>query len=167
MSDAIGRLAEELRRLGVHSDDWLISSNVRVRLDGMPRSDQGEPSDPGVAVYFRLKKQDRVLACDRWHRVADNLAAVAAHIECIRGIERYGVGSIEQAFAGYNALPAKGQTWRSTLGFAPDQAVTRDDIDRAFKMRARGAHPDSPGGSHDAMTALAEAKADALREISA
>lgn len=165
-ADAIGRLASEMRRLGVASDDWLISSNAELRIDGWPKSDR-EPADPGVAVYFRLKKQDRVLACDGYRRLAGNIAAIAAHIEALRAIERYGVGTLEQAFAGYAALPAKGTTWRTTLGFEPDARVTAADIDRAFRDRARGAHPDRQGGSHDAMASLTAARAEGLREVTA
>lgn len=164
VADGIGRLRGELRRLGVAEGDCIISTNMPTRLDGWPYSGSREPDDPGVALYFRLKKQDRVLACDAWKRTADNLAAIAQHIDALRRIDRYGVGTLEQAFAGYTGLPAKGQTWRTTLGFTPDQAVTRDAVDDAFKARARTAHPDVQGGSHDAMASLTQAKAEAIKE---
>jgi hypothetical protein len=167
VGEAVGRLAVELKRLGVRSEDWLISSNLQVRLDGLPYSNQSNAPDPGVAVYFRLKKSDRVLACDAWHRVADNIASIAAHIEALRAIDRYKVGTLDQAFAGYTALPAKGSTWRTTLGFPPDAAVTVDEVDRAFRERARTSHPDVNGGSHDAMASLTQARDEARRELSA
>ena len=135
VADAIGRLLAELTRLGVRDGDVLISTNIKVRLDGLPYSNQTEPEDCGVAVYFRLNKADRVLACDTWTRVADNLAAVAAHIVAIRAIDRYGVGTLDQAFAGYVGLPARGATWRTTLGFRPDESVTLDQVQKAFKAQ--------------------------------
>jgi hypothetical protein len=165
VAGAIARVADEMRRLGVRPQAWLISSNVRVRLDGLPYSNDREPEDAGVAVYFKRGKQDLVLACDSWNRVAGNLAAIAGHIEALRTIERYGVGSLEQAFTGYQALPAKGTTWRTTLGFAPDQVVTAADVDAAFKARARESHPDVDGGSHDAMASLTAARAEALEAL--
>lgn len=167
IADAVGRLDGELRRLGVIDGDWLMSSNVKVKYNGQPYSDRdaGPISDPGVAVYFRLLGKDLVLACDKWLRVADNIAAIAAHVEAMRGIDRYGVGSVEQAFMGYAALPAKGSTWRTTLGFAPDQTVTIPEIEQAFRARARTAHPDAAGGSHDAMASLTAAKAEGLHEL--
>lgn len=165
MADAIDRLSTELGRLGVRDGGWLISSNVKTRRDGLPYSDQRAPDDPGVAVYFTLRGADRVLACDAWARVADNLAAVAAHIEAIRAIDRYGVGTIDQAFAGYDALPPKGATWRTTLGFAADQIVTLDEVDAAFRARAREAHPDAENGSHDAMSSLTAARLEARQEL--
>jgi hypothetical protein len=159
------RLLDELRRLGVAEGDCVISTNVPTRLDGLPYSTAKEPDDPGVAVYFRLTRQDRVLACDAWTRVADNVTAIAQHIDALRRIDRYGVGTLEQAFAGYQALPSKGTTWRTTLGFPPDAPVTREEIDRAFKARAREAHPDVDGGSHDAMASLSVARDEALAAL--
>ena len=162
---AIDRLRTELSRLGVLDGDWIVSTNIKVRLDGLPYSDQREPDDVGAAVYFRLFEEDRVLACDAWTRVADNLTAIAAHIETIRAQDRYGVGTLNQAFAGYAALPAKGQTWRTTLGFALGQTITREDVELAFRARAKDAHPDKDGGSHDAMASLTAARTEALAEL--
>ena len=162
MAAALVRLCGELERLGVLDGDFVISTNSPTRLNGLPYSTAREPEDSGAAVYFKLKKQDRVLACDRWIRLGDNLVAIAQHIDALRRIDRYGVGTMEQAFAGYQALPAKGHAWRSTLGFAPDDRVTRDQVEHAFRARARTLHPDVPGGSHDAMTALVAARDDAF-----
>ena len=41
-------------------------------------------------LYFHLKKQPYAMACDRYTTVADNLAAIAAHIDAVRAIERHG-----------------------------------------------------------------------------
>lgn len=165
VSGGLRRLLAELGRLGVRDGDVVISTNVPVRLDGLPYSMARDPDDSGVAVYFRLKQQDRVLACDAWTRVADNLTAVAQHIDALRRIDRYGVGTLEQAFAGYQALPAKGQTWRTTLGFAPDAQVAMEAVERAFRERLKSAHHDAPGGSNDAMASLNLARAEAVAEL--
>lgn len=165
VGDATARVAGELRRLGVREADWLISSNLRVRLDGLPYADQRNPDDVGVAVYFRIGKADRVLACDTWHRIADNLAAIAGHIEAVRMQQRYGVGTLDQAFTGYEALPPKGSTWRTTLGFAADELITADMVEEAFRRRAKAAHPDVEGGSHDAMASLTAAREEGRQEL--
>lgn len=61
---------EVFRQLGLlGAREIVISSNLTLRADGTPRSGQVQPSDKGVAVYFKLNKADRVLACDRWNRV--------------------------------------------------------------------------------------------------
>jgi hypothetical protein len=161
VANAVARLQAELDRLG--ASDAVISTNLRLRLDGLPRSDQGDPGDPGVALYFRLKKQDRCLACDRYWRVADNIAAIAAHIEALRAIERYGVGTLDQAFAGYAALPPAADAW--WLIFNLPQSATLVQVEARFLELARAAHPDA-GGSHNDMarlTAAREAARKALR----
>lgn len=166
IGDAVRRLALEMRRLGVPDDEWFISSNIRPRIDGLP-SDKGGSgiSDPGVAVYFRLFTRDQVLACDAWRTSAENIASIAAHVEALRAIDRYKVGRLEQAFTGYVALPAKGETWRSTLGYGPTDMPTRELITIRYRELARYAHPDIPGGSQERMQALNEAKASAFFEI--
>src|SRR4051812_39644503 len=64
IAEARDRLLDELSRL--HASAVVISTNIRTRNDGLPYSNAAEPDDGGVAVYFRLKGQPRVLACDKW-----------------------------------------------------------------------------------------------------
>jgi hypothetical protein len=157
VSDAIfKRLLPELSRLGVRDGDIIVSSNMPTRLDGLPYSNAKEPSDPGVAVYFQMGKKPRVLACDTWDRVADNLAAVAAHIEAIRAIDRYGVGTIEQAFAGYAALPAQASPWWTVLEFETRPASWEDVKARHTRLWQKH-HPDA-GGNHDTIAKINAAR---------
>ena len=141
---AIDRLERELERLG--ATDYMLSSNLKLSLVGVPYSGQGEPKDRGVAIYFKLKGHDRVLACDRYLSCAGNIAAIANHIDALRRIERYGVGTIEQAFAGYAALPPPSldnrAPWRATLGFHPMTNVTVDDVQVNFRALAKRAATD-------------------------
>lgn len=160
VANAVARLQAELDRLG--ASDAVVSTNLRLRLDGLPRSDQGDPGDPGVALYFRLKKQDRCLACDRYWRVADNIAAIAAHIEALRAIERYGVGTLEQAFAGYAALPPAADAW--WLVFNLPQSSSLDQVEARFRELARTAHPDV-GGTHNEMARLTAAREAAKKSF--
>ncbi|MGB0685647.1 MAG: hypothetical protein ACPGQD_05615, partial [Planctomycetota bacterium] len=115
----------ELGRLGCGSWDVIVSSNVELRQDGLPYSNRRAPDDPGVAVYFKLAGEPRVLACDRWDLVEHNLRAIVKHVEAMRGMERWGVGTRDQAFAGYKALPAPaaGRMWFEVLGFASEVHV--------------------------------------------
>lgn len=153
IAGARNRLQREVDLLGAQG--VILSTNVELRLDGQPRSDRRDPGDPGVALYFKLKGKDTVLACDRWYRVADNIIAIAKHIEAIRGMERWGVGSVEQVFTGYQALPAPEQWWQ-VLGVSP--VATREDIDTAYRRLAAAAHPDRQGGSNAAMARLNAAR---------
>lgn len=142
VAQAIDRLDKQLERLG--GRDPILSTNIMLGLRGLPVSSRGEPQDPGAAVYFTLKGKPRVLACDTWDRVADNIAAIAAHIDAMRRIERYGVGNLEQAFAGYEALPAPNADnrppWRGILGFKPQtpaHAITADDVNVNYRALAK------------------------------
>jgi len=165
VGDGLARLAGELRRLGARQ--VVISSNLRTNLDGTITSKQAKVlEDPGVAVYFRLHDQPRVLACDRWTSAADNMAAIAAHISAIRAQDRYGVGTLDQAFAGYAALPPVGGTqggdWRAELDFKPgDTPITLDVVEARYRALLKQRHPDQ-GGTHDAVVRLNLAR-DAAR----
>lgn len=142
-------LREELRRLG--GSGMVLSTNLRLRNDGLPYSNQAQPRDAGVAVYFSYKKTPMCFACDRWDRIQDNIYAVAMTIEALRGIERWGSGSmVEQAFTGFVALPPPEQP-HQILGVKPD--ATGEEIDEAFREKAKAAHPDL-GGSDTAMARL-------------
>ncbi len=158
VADALQRLQRELDLLRV--DNVTLSTNVELRLDGMPRSDRSPPADPGAAVYFRLKGKDTALACDKWDRVADNITALAKHIEALRGIDRWGVGSVAQAFAGYQALPSAEQWWQ-VLGVT--STATSAEINQAYRRLARAAHPDN-GGTDSDMSRLNVARDRGLQE---
>jgi hypothetical protein len=160
--DALTRLDVELGRLGARAPT--LSTNVNLRLDGRIRGDE-TPADPGVAVYFAFKGKAIALAADRFLRVADNVAAIAGHIEAIRRIERYGIGTIEQAMAGYRALPADtAADWRAVFGFAPTAALTLADVDAAYRTAARRLHPDA-GGSDVGMAHINRAREYARQEL--
>ncbi|MGH9644186.1 MAG: J domain-containing protein [Terriglobales bacterium] len=155
-------MLRELALFGIAEADVLISSNVRTRLDGMPRSDQAEPADPGVAVYWRAGKQQRCMAIDRYTRVPDNLAAIAATLEAMRAIERHGGASIlDRAFSGFIALPAPEQ-WFQVLGVSSHAA--REEIEAAHRRLAMQHHPDR-GGEDAQMARVNAARDEGLRQV--
>lgn len=123
----------------------IVSTNMRLKQDGTPYSGQRQPDDRGVSLWFDLAGEERVLACDRWDRVEDNLHAIALHLAAIRALDRWGVGSAAQAFAGFVALPeeAGGEPWHETLGISPE--ASRETIDAAYRRRAFDLHPDRGG----------------------
>lgn len=161
---ATARLEAELDRLGAKNP--VLSTNVSLRLDGRPRSDEN-PRDPGAAIYFSFKGKATVLACDQFQYVADNIAAIAAHIDALRRVERYGVGTIEQALAGYKSLPAdSAANWRAVFGFSVGTRPSVDQVDAAYKALARVKHPDV-GGSDVEMAHLNRARDYATEELEA
>ncbi len=145
-------IESEIRMLGAR--DLIISSNLRARLAGMPTL---EGRDPGVAIYFKFKEKLCVLACDSWNLPYENLWAIAKHIEALRGQGRWCVGSLEQAFRGYTAIPEKTGgplPWWQVLGL--EQTASQADIKAAYRELAKKAHPDT-GGTHELFTQLQEA----------
>lgn len=143
IAEARDRMLAEMGRLG--ATNVVISTNVPTRQDGLPYSNATEPRDHGVAVYFRLKREPRVLACDKWDRVADNLVALAKHVEAVRGQVRWGVGSLEQAFGGYKALPEVGarRQWWEVLGVSPE--APWPDVESRREELLFKHHPDRGG----------------------
>lgn len=148
---ACDRLSRELELL--KAKDVVVSTNIKPTLSGWPGS-ASQPKDPGVAVYFKLGDKPHCLACDRWDTVADNIAAIAAEIEANRGRERWGVVTLEEAFSGFAALPAKTPWWK-VLGFA-SAPVTWPELKERFRELAKTHHPDR-GGDPARMAELTEA----------
>jgi hypothetical protein len=157
-------LFREITRMGGRKP--VLSSNIPLRNDGMPRANMPEPNDRGVAVYFTYKDKEMVFACDKFINVRDNIYAIAKTIEALRGIERWGASDMmERAFRGFNALPEKASSpWRDILGFGHDARVTLDDVDSRFAELVKVHHPDM-GGSAEAFQQVVEARAIARKEL--
>lgn len=166
--DGVQRVLDELQRLGVHQDDVIVSTNLQTRLDGLPRSNQGRPGDPGVCVYWQksAKEPMRCMAVDRYDEVQDNLAAVAATLEAMRSIERHGGAAIlDRAFTGFAALPAPAageRDWWTVLGLQPDASV--EAIRSAHRALAAKVHPDRQGGSVELMAQINTARDAGLKK---
>lgn len=139
-------IQRECRLLG--GKDIILSTNIPLRLDGLPYAGMAQPKDPGAAVYFHYKDQAVCFACDRWQKVEDNLRAIALTIEALRGIARWGTGDmLAAAFRGFQALPAPSasRTWREVLGFPPDRTPPAGEIENNYKVLRSKHHPDRGG----------------------
>lgn len=104
-----------------------------------------------------------VFACDKYNRSEDNIYAIAKTVDAMRGIERWGASDMmERAFSGFKALNAEndGESWWSILGCDPH--ASQEQIDAAYKIKARQAHPDL-GGSAEAMQKVNIARDQARR----
>lgn len=173
--ESIDRVAVELVKMGVQESNIVVSTNLPLNIHGQPRGDR-EPGDPGAAVYwvktdpFRpaTGPQSKVMAIDRYDRVADNIAAIAATLEHMRGIERHGGAEIlERVFTGFAQLPERtgGRGWRDILGFPPQAQPTKDAIGSRFRELSKDRHPEKPGGSRELFDELVWARDSALRDL--
>lgn len=165
LDTACDRLEAEVRRLGGIYP--LISTNVELRMDGRPRRDRAMPADPAVCVYFQLAGKPYALACDTYTEVAQNIAAVANHIDTLRRQERYGVATAAESLQAFMALPAPSPTslgllrhWWEVLGVPIRPALS--EVETAYRKLAAERHPDA-GGSDAAMAELNAAR-DAARK---
>jgi DnaJ-domain-containing protein 1 len=129
-----------------------ISSNATLTKFGHIAAQQRRLGDPGVAVYFTRKGQDRCLAIDRFATLEDNLHAIGLSFEAIRGLERYGGEHLlDTVFTGLAALPVttSASGWWDVL--AVDRHAPQDTIDEAFRRAIREAHPDAGGSVERSM----------------
>jgi hypothetical protein len=166
IADGVKRVIEQLRLFGIPDWNIVVSTNVKPRLDGLPLSNQVEPQDPGVAVYWKKEKdtQHKVMATDRYVKMADNLAAIAATLDAMRAIERHGGAVImERAFTGFLSLPAP-NTWRAVLSFQESEEPDLETVRNMYRNLAREVHPDL-GGTDARMAELNWAMAEAEKEL--
>lgn len=152
VATARDKMLEELRLLGAEPGLTVISSDVPLRNDGLPRSGWN-PDDPGVAVYFVLDGEPMVMARDAFTGVAENLRSLTLAIEALRQLHRHGGGvMLKRAFAGFSALPPPDGTtpasswtpWWVDLGLnaRPD---TLAQAKAAWRKAVMKAHPDHGG----------------------
>lgn len=133
LAAAIDGVYRQLKLMKVSTS--VVSSNLPRRVDGTPRGDSlPHGGDHGVAVYWttievRAGQKVRVpncISCDRWQHIRQNLRAIELSFESLRGLDRWGAVTQEQAFAGFTALPPGDPTaappapvetpWREVLG---------------------------------------------------
>lgn len=166
---ATGHLVAELGRLGALRSSVVVSSNVPLRRDGLPYSNGRSPEDPGIAVYWSTNAfKDRVIACDKWDKVHDNIHAIGLAIEGLRAIDRAGASQIlERAFSAFGALPPSSaapvvRPWWEVLDI-PQSAIgvlSIAMVEARYRELATKAHPDR-GGSDAAMAELNGAREQA------
>lgn len=167
LASARDGILRELKLMGVNRQVIVISTNIRLRADGLPYGDGPKRplNDPGVAVYFTRKQRPLAFACDNYQSVEQNLRAVQMTLQAMRGIERWGAREmLDKAFVGFTALPApaKPKHWREVLNISgptnlASVKATRDQLARHY-------HPDT-GGTHEKMVELNRAYEEALREV--
>lgn len=158
-AEARDHMVDEITRLGGLA--LIISTNMQLRLDGLPYANQGRVEDPGVAVYFKLDGKDMTMASDQYMGIASNYRAIGKTIECLRGIQRYGASDLlERAFMGFAQLAyAPDPEWWQVLGL-PREEMDLEIVRERYRALAKMHHPDH-GGNPDTMKGINEAWAKA------
>lgn len=149
MTVALGtkRIQDELARM--RAGNVIISTNLTLRLDGMPRADQREPTDPGAAVYWTDRSgATRNIAIDQYIKIADNLAAIAATLDAIRTVARHGGAEIgHRAFTGFTAIEHSPAPHWSIVLCVDAHTVTAGDLVAARRRKLSETHPDKGGNA--------------------
>ena len=148
LAKARDHLMNEIRLLG--GKRAILSSNLELRIDGLPYANQKAPDDPGIAVYFMYKDKQHCFASDDWYHVEDNIRAIGKTIEALRGVARWGTGDMmERAFQGFAALPSpEAEPWWSILNFYSEtEALFQGDFEIRAKKLIQQNHPDKPDGN--------------------
>lgn len=161
MAAARDGVLRELRLMGVRAH-VVISTDIPLRMDGLPKANRRVPDDAGVAVYFIRDGQELCIPCDKWDRIQDNMQAIRKTLEALRGIERWGAKSmVDAAFQGFDALPAQSQHgWWVVLDVRRDEPP--EQIEARYRFLVKQYHPDMPGGNesmfHEIQSAYDEFK---------
>lgn len=175
----------ELERLGATA--IVVTSTVPTRREDVGRAPEG---DPGIAVWFVMGGEQRVIGCDRWETHAENLRAIGKTVEAMRGLDRWGAAdAVEQAMAGFALPPGESAEtaiaittpssspshplgarststnrplhWRTVL-LANDLGNDLPAIKRQYRRLAAIVHPDAGGRTaHAAKLNAAMAEAEA------
>lgn len=143
----------------------LVTSDLPLSAKtGLPYADN-RVSDPGVAVWWIEKGKERVMACDRWAHIGQNMRAVCLSIDALMGLERWGASDVvERAFAGFTALPpgsgpqpepAPPIDWQAEFAIELDKlsaaGLAKAEILRMVELRFRARmmeqHPDKGGST--------------------
>ena len=159
--DAMADLISEIHRNRDPSAGFVISTNLELRQDGLPRASGRNPEDPGVAIYFQREGRNVAIACDRYDAPWKNMRAIHLTLDAIRAIGRHGAAqAADRAFAGFVLLPPPKQ-WHEVLGVA--KTATVDEITAAHRALAFKHHPDR-GGSHERIAEINHARDTALED---
>jgi hypothetical protein len=134
----------------------------------LPLAHPAEPQDAGVAVYWHHRfGTPRVIACDTWLTVRENIRAITYALDGLRMIERAEASQIlSRAYAGFT-LPSVAvkpvKSWREILGFTM-KVATPGELKKARKELLAKHHPDR-GGDAEMFHAVEMAYAEAMKEV--
>lgn len=134
----------------------LVTDERSIRLDGRPRSDM-RVQHPGVELSFerpgrldpvtnqRAPGQRLVFHTDAYSGYADswqsNLRAIALGLEALRAVDRYGITSTSEQYAGFLQL--------TTSQANPDRGKQLVDAAGSLRKALMEHHPDHGGDPRD------------------
>lgn len=161
LTRALGMVADELRLMycdrGAHIE--VDVEEKYIRNDGQLRANASAKT-PGCIIYAKHRKLgDLRWACDQFTRLEYNVRAIAATIESLRAVERYGCVRDNEQFWGFKALSATSSATLSVEAalsvlakYAPRldvQTSTKEAFAIAVRSAKAKTHPDMFGGDRE------------------
>lgn len=148
--DTLELLETELRHLGV-TGPVVVRIDVRdghIRRDGMLRAD-ARTNSPAVAMSFDSRHGPLTYATDAYDHWQANVHAITLALTALRAVNRYGVGTTGEQYAGWRAIEGPRPDFRTVdaaldwLRAQPDIGTT-DGLSPAALLRraAMVMHPD-------------------------
>lgn len=139
-SRSLDKLQEEIER--VDGKDVLIGAVIdddQLRLDGTPRANF-RVRHPGAEVSFTAGGRRLTFHTDRYPTLHDNIHAIASGLEALRAVERHGITTTGQQYAGFQQLGAGDLASRG-----------RELVQRHGGVTAalKATHPDKGGNAAD------------------
>jgi hypothetical protein len=153
---AFENILEQLKQLGaeeVRIDSGAHEKTVNPNL----LTQESDPDDPSVVVYFSKNGEDFAVPCDKWDNVRDNAQAIANYLDAKRALDRYGVKTVESEFTTQKLPPGEEERQEEQhgddgFGDKPPHkvlGVASDADDEEIKAAARALkkeyHPDTGG----------------------
>lgn len=165
---ALKHLDTELTRAGARN--ILIQLYLpagQIRQDGWPFAN-ARPLQPGVILTFEKNNITVSMPCDNYDDWTQNLYAISRSLEALRAVDRYGVTTGVEQYAGFKLLapPAveRNEDWAYALiagaSGEPESKLRADRelLASAVRRAATKAHPDSPNGSHETFVDIINAR---------
>ncbi len=125
----------------------IISTNMPHNKDGLitGKAPLMYPN-PGIAVYFEFGGEDKILACDHWMYLHENMRAIQYTVQSLRSLERHKCTDIlSRTMTGLKALPQNAGdsnvAWWDIL--AIDRHAPWSWIESRYKQLVKYHHPDN------------------------
>lgn len=160
---ALDMVARELRLMGCDRTAYIEVDvdEKHIRLDGELRSN-AVPRSPGCIISATHRTLGNLRwANDGYTRLEFNLRAIAATIESLRAVERYGCVRDNEQFRGFKAVESKSSavdeararaigviTKYSGVRFTNDVNGQHPVVIEAIRAAKNATHPDRNNGDH-------------------
>ena len=140
--DTLELLEREVGYLGGSDVVFGVGLEERdIRLDGLPRSNARAFAHPGVEISFDSRHGRLAYATDVCAEWQHNVRSIALGLEALRAVDRYGVTSHGQQYAGFLQLGPGG----------PDPVRGRHLVEQhgGIRQALMATHPDHGGDPRD------------------